>query len=455
MTTDRQFSPQGQGDLRKRLVQDSFNYFLSKVVPGLMGLLSVVVFIRLVGYEQYGRYAVVLSLVIACSAGMSGWLSQGALRFQSSHLESEDVRVFERAVVTGTVLSVLVGGVSLGAALFFSGLQTNWTLLISIGLFAVLLIYTVILARFQASLRSSSVMRMEAIRSAAAFLMPVLLLWLVGTRYYYLLLLGILLGNLLPMFIYARFEPNLAQTLRLSSEPYARRRETPILRGLWQYGWPVALWYLCIQMLSVSDRYFIRLFSGYSGAGVYASMYDAVVRSFSLIFSPIALAVHPLVMNRWNAGDRGHVLSVIRTSLKYQIVIFIPTLLLLILLAPWVSYIILGKSDEAAVAIVPPLALGGFLWQISGLAHKPLEILCQTKRMLLGIVVALAVNVSGNYFLIPLFGYKAAAYLTIVSSLAYLLMLLVLTPMEAFRREIDSGEHATPAISSAEDLSGS
>src|SRR5438128_1054913 len=67
---------------RGALVQDAFNYFLSKIVPGLMGFLSVLVFVRMVGVEQFGRYAVVFAFVMAWASGLAAWLSQGILRFQ-------------------------------------------------------------------------------------------------------------------------------------------------------------------------------------------------------------------------------------------------------------------------------------------------------------------------------------------------------------------------------------
>src|SRR2546428_12802584 len=66
--------------MRGKLFRDAFNYFLSKVVPGLMGLLSVLVFVRLVGYEQYGRYAVVFAFVMAWASGMAGGPGEGVLR---------------------------------------------------------------------------------------------------------------------------------------------------------------------------------------------------------------------------------------------------------------------------------------------------------------------------------------------------------------------------------------
>ena len=189
---------------------------------------------------------------------------------------------------------------------------------------------------------------------------------------------------------------------------------------------------LCQQGLLVSDRLFIQRYSGFSAAGIYSSMYDVVVRSFSLLFMPVTLAVHPLVMDRWNAGRPQHALHAIRSGVKYQLLMFVPIGAVLVLVAPWVSRMVLGRPIAQAAEIVLPLAISGFLWQMALLAHKPLEILCETKRMLVGMAAALAVNLLGNRLLIPVYGYQAAAYLAVASSLTYLLSILVLTPRTRF-----------------------
>ncbi|MGH9678337.1 MAG: lipopolysaccharide biosynthesis protein [Candidatus Acidiferrales bacterium] len=428
--------------LRDRLMRDAMNYFLSKIVPGLMGFLSVLVFVRMVGVEQYGRYAVLFALVMASASGLAGWLSQGTLRFQSQWREPAEAENFRRSVAAGTILSVAAGALALGGVIPALGLQRGWALLISLALFGAALVYTVALARFQASLRSAGVLRFEAARSAGGFLIPVALMWVARSKDYRLLLLGIALGYSLPlcvsMFGRAKAWIGPADFWR-ASLPAAQRK---VLSGLWQFGWPVALWLLCQQSLAVSDRYFLQRFAGYSEAGVYASMYDVIVRSFSLLFMPITLAVHPLVMNRWNAGSRGDAIRAIRTGMKFQALLFVPIGLSLALLAPWVSRLVLGKHDARAAGIVLPLAVGGFLWQVCLLSHKPLEILCQTKRMLAGILVALAVNVGGNWLLVPRYGYRASAYLTVASSAAYLLSLVVLTPFEGLRRAVRPSETA-------------
>jgi O-antigen/teichoic acid export membrane protein len=431
-----EFSGDARGpdrSFRRALAMDAFNYFSSKVVPSVMGFLSVLVFVRMVGVEQYGHYAVVFSFVTACASGLAGWLSQGILRFQSQWCEPGDSLSFLRSAAAGTVLSVAIGAIAVGIAMPALGVQKGWSLLISLAFLSALIVYTVALARFQASLRSGRVLRFEAVRSLSCFAIPATLLWLTRSRDYRLLLLGIALGYWLPMagLILSRAKAHkdagLFQPSRLSS---GQRR---ILAEVWRYGWPVALWMGCQQGLVVSDRFFLQKFIGYSGAGVYASMYDIIVRSFSLLFMPVTLAVHPLVMNRWNAGYRKNALQAIRSGVKYQILMFIPFAMALAAFAPWITRCVLGKASSGATQLLLPLAIGGFLWQVCLLAHKPLEILCQTKRMLLGIAASLALNVAGNWLLVPRYGYRASAYLTVASASAYLIMLFALTPGRELR----------------------
>jgi len=431
--------------LRESVMRDAFNYFLSKIMPGLMGFLSVLVFVRMVGVEQYGRYAILFALVMASASGLAGWLSQGILRFQSRWREPAEAENFLHSAIAGTILSVAFGALALGIAIPALGLRQGWALLISLALFGVLLVYTVTLARFQASLRSARVLRFEAARSIGGFLIPVTLMWITRSRDYRVLLLGIALGYALPLCgsIFLRAKTGM-QPVHLR-RPALSVTQRKIMSELWRFGWPVALWILCQQSMVVSDRYFLQRFSGYSEAGVYSSMYDVIVRSFSLFFMPITLAVHPLVMKSWNAGSRSDALHAIRMGMKYQALMFIPIGVFLVVLAPWVSRLVLGKQNAGAAAIVLPLAVGGFLWQVCLLSHKPLEILCQTRRMLAGILVALGVNVGGNWLLVPRYGYRASAYLTVASSGVYLLSLFVLTPMDELRRATGPDQTAAGA----------
>jgi O-antigen/teichoic acid export membrane protein len=440
-----------ENDVRTKLVGDTFNYFLSKVVPGLMGFLSVVTFVRLVGFEQYGRFAVAFAIVTAFSAGIAGWLSQSILRFQSRHHGTAEAESFNRAADAGLLLSAFLGGSVLAVALWLSRTHSAAILAVSVGLYTAMLVYMFEMTRLQAALDSRGVVRMETMRAVGAFAIPLVLIFASSQRHYSLLLLGVLCGYLIPLSGRA-FAGRGRRALMIFRNPLLNKLERAFLRSLWSYGWPVALWMFSQQTLIVSDRYFIQRFWGYSAAGVYASMYDVVVRSFSLLFVPITLAVHTALMHHWNAGSRHLTKRILSQAIKYESLLFLPVAIGLFVGGHWASRLVLGRENPEAASIVLPLAVGGFLWQLALLAHKPLEILCQTKRMLLGGLAALGVNVVGNYFLVQRFGYSASAYLSVASSLVYLLMLLVMIPRESFQEAIVSGEMSQATPVSAEEV---
>jgi len=433
-------------DLRRILFRDGFNYFLSKVIPGLMGFLSVLIFVRLLGVEQYGRYAMIFALVMAWASGLSGWLSQGVLRFQSQWHHPDDSENFFRSTMLGMLLSAIAGFVFLGIAMPALGIEKGWSLFVPLALLCGLIAYTVAIGRLQASLQSRKVLWLEISRAVLCLLIPVSFVALAGLRDYRLLLFGIAAGYSLPLASWFLFRqrPRSKNAGELFGKPSVESRR--VLSEVWQFGWPVAVWLLCQQGLLVSDRYFLQRFFGYADAGVYASMYDVIVRSFSLLFMPVTLAIHPLVMNFWNSGKRAEALRAIYTGVLYQLLLFVPIAAGLFFLSPLMTRMVLGRQSPVASALALPLTVGGFLWQVCLLSHKPLELLCQTKRMLVGISLALAINIGGNWLLVPRYGYRASAYLTIASATAYLLMLLILTPLEDLRRSAALGTAAPEPI---------
>ena len=419
--------------LKSKLIRDSFNYFLSKAIPGLMGLFSVLVFVRLVGNAEYGRYSVLFAIVTACTAGLSGWLPQGILRyFSMSQTELEAAR-FKSATLLGSVISILVGTLVLGVALWVERQPLRDSLL-GVLLLAGGMLYGVFLIELQAMLHSGSVAYFEALRTISAFVLPVCVVLLAGRKTAEVLLAGALAGYVIPLLVAHGKKQFRNAILQGGPRQQSWKKEVGVLKTIWAYGWPVGVWSMCLTSQSAIDRYFIQRYAGSANAGSYAALYDVIVRSFSLLCFPLVMSSNSLVMERWNSGDREGAVSLIRSSLKYQVAISLLFFLALSLLARQVSHLILGSKSELNSSLVLPLAIGGFLWQISYLVHKPLELMCLTKRMLTGMMVALALSVAGNYAFIPVYGYPAAAYVAIAAPLTYLLAVACLTPWSEFRR---------------------
>ena len=67
-----------------QLLKDSLYYSISKIVPGLTGLIFVIFFFRWMGPEEYGKYSIIFTFTNLISAFSFGWLNQSILRYRST-----------------------------------------------------------------------------------------------------------------------------------------------------------------------------------------------------------------------------------------------------------------------------------------------------------------------------------------------------------------------------------
>lgn len=151
------------------LLRESFGYLVSKIVPGFFGLISVPIFVRLIGVDEYGRLSMLLPILLALSGAGSGWLQQGILRFHPGVDESGNTPAkFDHAVFRGTTYSVLVlAAVMLPVLLVLHYSAVVW-LIAELYCF-VILPYLVWLSLLQAQLQPQAVIRNEALRSLRRF----------------------------------------------------------------------------------------------------------------------------------------------------------------------------------------------------------------------------------------------------------------------------------------------
>ena len=429
--------------LRSALIWDSLSYFGGKVVPGFMGLISVPVFIRLIGLDQYGRFAVTVPILMAVAGASSGWLAQGVLRFHPATDDAHGREIaFDRAVTRATITTVLV--TSLALAMLLAGL--HYSLLTSFASLAFcfsLVVYSIALAKFQARLQPAIVLRREILRSTAGFVIPVALVAITGRRHFEFLLLGQALAYTIAFLPSSRSRGHARDTGEssqsgLRADDFSSGRT---IRQLWQFGWAVGLWLLLSQALPVIDRWTIQKFASYSSAGVYASLYEVAVRSFSFLVFPLTQAAHPRIMRAWNEGRFAESHRIIRYSVLAQLIIFVTVLGGVLFAAHGITRLVLGFNDPVATRMLPVLLVGGFLWQLALLLHKPLEIAQRTGAMLVAMAAVVVLNIAACFQFIPRFGFQAASYILVLSACLYIAFTLCMSRFGAFRRFMPAIEH--------------
>lgn len=173
-------------------------------------------------------------------------------------------------------------------------------------------------------------------------------------------------------------------------------------------------------MLFLANRIIIDKLRSPADVGVYASTYDLINGSISLLMTPFLLAAHPIIMQVWsNTEDRARIEEIIRSVTRYLVILFAPVLLISTALGSKIFFF-LGAGYGVEDWVVPVVAITAFVAQYSMYAHKGLEIAQRTYIMLLVGIVVVCVNILMNVVFVPLYSYRASAVISLVSYLLYI-----------------------------------
>ena len=402
------------------MVKDSFKYAVTKLIPGLMGLMPIIVFIRMIGPEEYGKYSIQLSFLMAISAFSIGWLNQSTLRYYSRY---QTAALLSRVFGLGILVSILFGLVVLGIASRYSIFDslTGSESLIGFILFVALCAFQFLSTLFRAQLKPINVIIITTVQSILGLLIPFILLSMFEQSHRFLLI-GLAMSYCTPPIIF--FFVNINRVKKFWFKENSIHKSRHILVEFLKYGTPLSLWFALSLSLALLDRFFIKYYFEYETTGIYASFTDLVVRVFSILLFPLTLAVHPRIMSAWNTNKQSAAIALWWKALQYQLGIFIVLMAVVYIFTDNIFNLLMVILPDLNVSysfLLMPILAGGFLWQFALLCHKPLEMDQRTKLMALLMLAALCVNLIGNIVYLPHYGIIATAYTYIASATVYII----------------------------------
>jgi len=265
-----------------------------------MGLLAVIVFIRMIGAEEYGKYSVQLSFLMAYSAFTVGWLNQSTLRYYSKYQNDQQL---PQIFFIGLVFSLLLGSLILVIGSLVTVHNQKFPLTsIGLALFLALCFFQFLSAVLRSQLRPNVVIIVTALQSILGLVLPLLLLWVLSPNHKYLLL-GLAGSYIaLPLVFLALNIDRFKIFWPIAHD--SRHHYKLILSKFFRYGFPLSLWFGISLSLPFLDRFFIEYFYSFEVTGIYASFTDLVIRIFSILVFPLTLAAHPRIMSAWNNNNQ-------------------------------------------------------------------------------------------------------------------------------------------------------
>jgi O-antigen/teichoic acid export membrane protein len=388
------------------MLKSTVIYFAGRAGAALIVVLSISVYTRLLSPAEYGVYALIVSGVTMAFAATMQWLAFSLGRFLPAYPEREDMVLSHVAASYAVVALTGVLGVALAATFLELDATGFEFLMLGALIFLALSFSELTLVVFQARRQPLLYLGFALLRVAVAAAIGIALAYFgwgsVG------LLVGLVVGNLCISL------PNALRHWRVVD---FKLLERPVLAELAAYGLPFAMTGALGAFISLSDRYILQFLIGAEATGLYAASYDLAMRTLHVLMMVVAMACNPVIFRVYEAEGRAAAEPLIRGQGELLLGLALPAAVAFIMLAPAISFVLLGKEfQQAARELIPWIAvatvLSGFQAFYLSLAFSlPKRPLRQTYVFVAGALV----NVVLNFLLIPRFGLIGAALATVAA----------------------------------------
>lgn len=163
------------------------------------------------------------------------------------------------------------------------------------------------------------------------------------------------------------------------------------------------------QILMFSDRIMISKMVDNSAVGIYSLLYNVSSLSDIVWNAMIAAYIPFLYQNFDSQKDK------IRKITDILLIFYAGVAIILTFFAPEIVWILATEEYYESVNIMPPIACGIFYMAVFGI-YTPIFIYYKkTGYLMVTTSITAVLNIILNVIFIPLFGYQAAAYTTLVS----------------------------------------
>lgn len=382
-------------------------YLPVQIVQGVVGLLTLITFTRLLDASQFGDYALGFSAMSLVHTAVFTWNEAAMARFwageagagRGGHHAATAYRTWMGLLVVLPLAILAVALIPLGGGLKLALLA---------GLAAVLprTLVKLVQERRRAAGEVRSAALLDIVQTAGGFAIGAVLAWrglggaspLLGAAIAAALCIPFVLRDELGRMGEGRFEP-------------ARARSNAA------FGVPVAASLILALVLSTTDRFLLSAFLDETAVGHYHAGYSLANRALDVIFIWLGSAGGPALIMALERGGSSALAAQARQQASLMLLIALPAAAGVALTATPLAELMIGPALRAGATLVTPwVAASGLL---AGLTtyyfHQAFTLGKRPGLLLLAMTIPALANVALNLVLIPALGLKGALIATLAS----------------------------------------
>jgi len=380
-------------------------------------MVSVPLFARLYGFNQYGQIMLVVALGNLVTVLTAGWISQSWIRFQMTWENRKQILF---AISFSIMAAVMVMGVALNISERL--IATTWNLTFTnycagITLTIGMLLYYIIHAGLQSAMKSKYVLVIAMLLSVLNFFFPLVSYFIYSNINGYIFSVGFayIISAIVGLFLF----PKLGEIANL--------KRTKLSQWL-KYGLPLSIWLSLQAAIPFLERLFIQFYMDAEMVGRYSALSELITKGFSLVLFPLTMAIHPVMVQLWNRNKQNQAIILWYQILKLLGISFLIFSSVYFIINAQILKVLnqlMGADYKYSLGLLTLLVAAGFLWQANLLFHKPLELIKRTHTMTSLMMISLiAMSIIALIF-VPLYGLIGVAMSTFIGALSYSTMSLV------------------------------
>ena len=385
-------------------IKNTISYLITKSLAGLILLLSVIVFTRILRPEEYAVYSISISAMNIIYAISFLWLSLSFTRFYEVY----------RPNLKALYSSVSFSFISISLILFFLKLFLhqivflNFNFELSYFLFFLVISY----GWYDLNLRVANVNQQTAIygkivlyRALVGFILALLLYHFDGVNGIFV---ALIVSSIIFPILFIRPNPLLVTCNKVDSF---------LLKDLFVYGLPLAVTSGLTMIVDFSDRFLISSLIGKHDSGIYSASYDFVLQTLGFLIGVFYLSFFPMINKIYENKE----LALFDLQLSYYanilLMVALPVSVAYICLPYGFSKLFLGVSFRSiSSGLIPIITIGVLIGNLK--AYLIDLVFYVRKKTLIQVVlssVIAIINVVLNLTWIPQYGSIGAAYATLFS----------------------------------------
>lgn len=374
------------------------NYMSATVIQGVLMALAIPVITALMSPEEYGVLSVFVSLYALLTIAFSLNLRAGVVRYYLEFTDDFPEALGANLLFTG-VVSLLLFGVAIGLEDWLApwiGISVRvFRLAAGTALFSGFL--EIYLSFLRGSKQSKRHSLLVVIRTACILGAAILLILQLDERKY----LGKIYAELAVVSALALYALTMmARMARFSTDP-------KYVRYTCRFSLPLIPHAISRYVLGYFDRIIILQLTTGTATGLYSLVYDVAMAMDVIVMSTIK-AWQPIFFEEYNNGNLA---KINRMARAYSGYIYFAAVAIIMFGAD-LARLFVPTSYFDGLSLLPVLVVGFVFVFLYTLYFQYASFLKRTELISVSTLVAGTANIGLNYWLIPIFGYEAAAYTT-------------------------------------------